>query len=461
MVRDFVPTHHDLRALTRLAIPIVIVQVGIMLMGVVDVIVVGHVSARELAAASLGHLYIFGLAVFGIGTLWALDPIVSQAMGARDHEAAALGIQRGLVLAVVLGLTMTVLCLPAEPVFRLLGQPGEVVPRAAAFVGMSALGLAPLMIFVSLRQSLQAMKHTRAIVATIAVGNVVNLALNWVLVFGHLGAPAMGAPGSALASTIGRIVMAVMLFAISRQELAPMLSPWRPESLARKPLLATLRVGLPIGIQSTVEFTTFAAISVFAGWFGAEAIGGHQVAINLASLTFMVPMGVAGAAAVLVGHAIGEGDLPHARRVAASALICGAAFMTVCALVLIGYPKTFAHLYTSVPGVVAIAASLIPIAGLFQVFDGLQVVAAGVLRGAGDTRAAMIANILGFWLIGMPVSLWMGFKLGGGVVGLWWGFVAGLAAVAVFLVVRVRVKLRRDVRRVEVETGRPRPDGMR
>jgi MATE family multidrug resistance protein len=154
---------------------------------------------------------------------------------------------------------------------------------------------------------------------------------------------------------------------------------------------------------------------------------------------------------VLVGHAIGEGDGAHARRVAASALACGAGFMALSAVVLRAIPHAFARLYTSVPEVVAIASVLIPIAGLFQVFDGLQVVASGVLRGAGDTRAAMISNVLGFWLIGMPVSLWLGFGLERGVVGLWWGFVVGLAAVAAILVGRVRVTLGGDVARVRVE----------
>ncbi len=450
MFRNFVPTAGDVRSLLRLAVPIVTAQVGIMLMGVVDTIVVGHVSARELAAASLGHLYFFGLAVFGMGTLWAIDPIVSQAMGARDHEAAALGIQRGLVLAVLIGTLTTVLTLPAEFVFRALGQPAEVVPRAAGFVWMCAPGMPALMVWIVLRQSLQAMKHTGVIVATIFVGNLINIALNWVFVFGNLGSPAMGAVGSALGSTIGRWVMLFLLLFLSRRELEPMLRPWRRAAITGSALARTLRVGLPIGIQSTVEFTTFAVISVFAGWFGADAIGGHQVAINLASLTFMVPMGVGSAAAVLVGHAIGEGDMALARRVAASALICGAAFMAACALVLLTLPGAFAQVYTSVPGVVAVAAALIPIAGVFQVFDGIQVVAAGVLRGAGDTRAAMISNMLGFWLVGTPVSLWLGFGLQRGVVGLWWGFVAGLAAVALFLVLRVRVRLAGTIERVRV-----------
>lgn len=450
-MRQFIPTRHDMRALSKLAVPIVTVQVGIMMMGVVDTIVVGHVSARELAAAALGHLYVMGLAVFGMGTLWGLDPIVSQAMGARDHEAAALGVQRGLLLASLIGVAMTLLCFVSEPVFALLRQPPEVVPRAAAFVLNSAPGMIALMWFVALRQSLQAMKHTRAIVATILVGNVVNLGLNFVFVFGHLGLPAMGAPGSALSSTCGRWVMILLLLWLARRELSPVLRPPRPAALAPGPFARTLRIGLPIGIQASVEFTTFAAISIFAGWFGAEALSGHQVAINLASLTFMVPAGLANSASVLVGHAIGENDLPHARRVAASALILGAAFMALCAIAFLVAPGPFARVYTSVPEVVTVAAALIPIAGLFQVFDGVQVVSSGVLRGSGDTHAAMIANLLGFWLVGIPVSLLLGFTAKLGVVGLWWGFVAGLAAVALFLTLRVRTHLAKELKRVRVE----------
>lgn len=451
MLRNFVPTTHDLRALVRLAVPIVTVQVGLMLMGVVDTIVMGHVSARELAAASLGNLYVFGLAVFGMGTLWALDPIVSQAMGARDHDAAALGVQRGLAMATVLGVLMTLLCLPAEPVFRLLRQPAEVVPRAAGFVHFSAPGMLALMLFVTMRQSLQAMKKTRAIVLTILAGNVLNLLFNLVFVFGRFGLPAMGAPGSALSSSLGRWAMLALLFALSHREIGHIVWPPRRESFAPRSLLGMLRIGLPIGVQASVEFSTFAAITVLAGWFGAEAIGGHQVAINFCSLTFMVPAGTGSAASVLVGHAIGEGDPAHARRVAASALLVGAGFMALCAVMMFSIPGVIAHAYTSVPGVVAVAVTLIPISGIFQVFDGLQVVAAGVLRGAGDTRASLISNLVGFWLVGIPVSLGLGFGAKMGVVGLWWGFVAGLVAVAAFLVLRVRVKLSGELRRVQVD----------
>ena len=452
MLRNFAPTRHDLRALFQLALPIITTQVGIMLMGVVDTIVVGHVSSRELAAASLGNLYFYALAMFGMGVVWGIDPIVSQAMGARDHEGAALGIQRGIVLAIVMGIAVTALCLPAEHVFRMLRQPPDVVPRAARFVWVSAPSLVVMLLFIALRQSLQAMKHTRPAMITIIAGNVVNALLNWVFVFGHLGFPAMGAVGSALSSACGRVFMISLLLLIAWPELRPMLRPWRPAALAREPLLRTLKIGLPIGAQTSVEFSTFAAISIFAGWFGADALSGHQVAMNLASLMYMVPAGIASASAVLVGHAIGENDAPHARRVAASALACGGGYMLLSAALLLVFPRLFASAYTSVPGVVAVAASLIPIAGVFQIFDGLQVVASGVLRGAGDTRASMLSNVLGFWLVGMPVSLALGFGAHGGVVGLWWGFVAGLAAVATFLVGRVRVRLSGELKRVHVES---------
>ena len=454
MFQAFVPSPHDVRALVRLAVPIVAMQVGMMLMSVVDTIFVGHVSARELAAAALGGLYTIGLFNFCLGVVWAVDPLVSQALGARDPAAAALGVQRGLVLAAVMGAVATVLCVPAEWVYRALHEPPDVIPRAVSFVHISAPSLVPMLLFVALRQSLVAMKRTSALVAVVVLSNLLNAGLDWVLVFGHWGLPAMGAPGSALATTITRFLGLFALLVIGRRALEPMLRPWRKEALALGPLLRTFQLGLPIGAQNSVEFTTFAAISVFAGWFGAEAVSGHQVAINLASLMFMVPLGIGSASSVLVGHAIGEQDMAHARRVAASALAVGAGYMALSACVLLALPGMFASAYTSVPGVVAVAALLIPIAGVFQVFDGLQVVSAGVLRGAGDTRAPLVSNVLGFWLVGMPVSLWLGFKGGLGVVGLWWGFVAGLAVVAAFLVLRVRELLSRPVARISVE-GEP------
>jgi len=216
MVHAFVPSRRDVQALARLAVPIVAMQVGLMLMNVIDTVFVGHVSARELAAAALGGLYTIGLFNFALGVVWAVDPLVSQALGARDPAAAALGVQRGLVLAAGMGVVASLLCVPADWVYRALREPEDVIPRAVAFVHISAPSLVPMLLFVALRQSLQAMKRTKSLMAVVIVSNLLNAGLDWLLVFGHWGLPAMGAPGSALATTITRFVGLVVLFWIAR-----------------------------------------------------------------------------------------------------------------------------------------------------------------------------------------------------------------------------------------------------
>ena len=441
----------DLRALLRLAVPIVAVQVGLMSMGVVDAIFLGHVSATDLAAAALGTLYFFGVGMFGIGLLMALDPVISQAVGARDQPAIARGLQRGVVLATLISLPAAGLCLIAEPVLRMLGQPETVVPRAAAFVRVAAPGMLPFLLFGVMRFSLQAMKRTREVLITIVLANGLNAFLNWVFVFGNLGAPVMGAAGSALSTVFGRWFMMTLLLTLSWAELRRHLLPWDPESLRPAPLARMIAIGAPIGGQIALEIGSFATIALLAGRFGAEAMAGHQIAINLASFMYMVPLGVGNAAAVLVGHAIGEGDVRHVRRLARVALTCGGGFMACSAALMLLAPALFARVYTNVPGVIAVALTLIPIAGVFQVFDGLQVVASGILRGAGDTKSPLVISVLGFWCVGVPVSLWAAYRAELGVVGLWWGFVAGLVAVAAFLLWRVRAKLGGPLARLHVD----------
>ncbi len=441
----------DLRKLVTLAIPMVVVQVGLMFMGVVDTVLVGHVSAADLAATALGSLYVFGLLACGFGTLMALDPVVAQAVGAHDHAAVARGVQRGLVLAVAITIPTTLLFLPAEFLFRVLGQPADVVPRAAAFARASMPGVLPFLAFVVLRQSLQAMGHMRPIVILIVLANLVNGLLCWGFVFGHFGDQWRGAVGAGIATTCARFVLAAGLLAFAWRDLRPSLIPWRRESLDLKPLARMVRIGFPIGVQFQLEFGVFAVVALFMGRLGTIPMAAHQVAINIASLTFMVPLGVSSAAAVLVGRAVGAGDAAGARRAALAALVTGASFMALSGIMLGTLARPFARIYSSDAGVVALAATLIPIAGVFQVFDGLQVVSIGVLRGVGDTRAPMIVNVLGFWLLGFPASLALGFWAGGGAVGLWWGLVVGLAAVAVFLVLRVRTRLSRSLARLVID----------
>lgn len=435
----------------RLAIPVVVIQVGMMAMGVVDTIMVGHISAQALAAVALGNLYFFTLAVFAMGTLMVLDPVVAQAVGAGDSPAVARAVQRGVLMAVLLTVPTAVLLTWAAPLFVLAHQPTEVVPLAGAYALRSVPGTLPFLLFIVFRQSLQAMGRTAPIVGAIIGANLANGALNWVLIFGHLGFPSMGVVGSAWATSISRGLLTLGLWLAARRELNPLLWPLRPEIRQPGPLGRMLRLGLPIGAQHVLEFGAFALVALMMGWMGTQEMAGHQVAINLASLTFMVPLGVGDAASVLVGRAVGRGDSAGTRSAARAAFACGVTFMALTGLTFLLLPDPLARLYSRDLGVLAVATMLIPIAGVFQVFDGTQVVASGVLRGLGDTRAPMVANLLGYWLVGIPVSIYLGFVARQGPAGLWWGLVVGLGLVGISLLLRVKIRLARHQPRLVID----------
>ena len=441
------PRRSELAAMLRLAFPIVLAQVGLMLMGVVDTLMVGRVSPTALAAVALGNLYFVTVVVPASGTLMVLDPVISQAVGAGDAEGVARGMQRGFVLAALLSVVFSIALLPVQQMLELFRQPAELVPLATSYVLVSIPSVLPFLAFVVLRQSLQAFGRTRVLLWVIVVSNLINALLNWVFVYGHLGSPAMGATGSAWATLVSRWVMAFALLGFGWPVLRSSLVPWRAASLQRAPLWSMLTLGLPIGLMQALEFSAFSAIGLLMGMLGTVQMAAHQIAINLASLTFMVPLGVGAAAAVRVGRAAGAGDGTGARESARAALVCGAGFMVGSGIVLLLVPRVIAHWYTTDEAVIALAAVLIPIAGVFQVFDGIQAVCAGVLRGLGDTRAPFLINLGGFWLAGIPVSVYLGFRTSLGAAGLWWGFVAGLAAVAVMLLLRTRGRLRRTISR--------------
>jgi MATE family multidrug resistance protein len=440
----------ELQATIRLAIPVVVVQLGFMLMGVVDTLMVGRLSAAALAAVAIGNLYFFNVSIFGTGTLMALDPIIAQALGAGDEGTVATSLQRGLVLSLGLSVLTAALLAPAAPVLRALHQPAEIIPDTAAYVEISIVGVAPYFAFVVLRQSLQAMHRVAPIVVTVLVANLVNAFFNWVFVYGHAGSPALGVAGSAIATSIGRWMMLLLLLGIAWRDIRPHVLPMRHGITAWPALRRMLSIGAPIGAQQALEAGAFGAIGLLMGLIGTTAVAAHQIAITLAAFTFMVPLGVGSAAAVRVGHAIGAGDTVRARSAIRAAYAAGLGFMTLTALVFLGAPALLARAFTTDAGVIEVAVALIPIAGFFQVFDGGQAVGAGVLRGAGDTTAPLVVMLTGYWLIGVPVSAYLGFRTSLGAAGLWWGFVISLAAVAVFLNLRIRRLFARTVERVTV-----------
>jgi len=444
-------TRADLASTLRLAGPVVAVEIGLMAMGAVDTMIVGRISGQAVASVAIGHAYFWVCAVFGIGVLMAIDPLLSQAVGAGDEPAVVAAVQRGLVLAGVLSVVAGLALVPVEQVLRFLRQPPEVIPDAARFTRVSIPGLLPLYAFIVLRMMLQARHRIAPLVVAIVVANLANLALNLVLVFGRFGVAPMGITGSGVASAISRYVLLVGLCLAAWPDVRAVVRPWRSEVLALRPMRRILAVGLPIAVQYELEINAFAVVAVMMGWVGATAMAGHQISINLASLTFMVPLGVSAAAAVNVGRAVGAGDRVGVRRAAGAALVTGVAFMTLSGVAMLAMPYPLARLYTADPAVLATAVALLPLAGLFQVFDGVQVVAVGILRGVGDTRTPMVINVLGFWLVGVPVSAYLGLRTPLGPQGLWIGFVFGLAAVAVLLLLRVRSRLRAETRRLSVD----------
>lgn len=445
----------ELRPMLRLALPVVLVQVGSMAMGLVDTLMVGHVSARVLAAVALGNLFFINAIVFGQGTLMALDPIVAQAVGARDEAAVSRALQRGMLLCLGLSVFTALLLLPARPLLVAMKQQPEVIPDTVAYVLISIPGTLPYLAFVVLRQTLQALHRVASVVWAMVAANITNAGLNWVFVYGHLGSPALGARGSAIATLASRWIMLLLLVVLAWRDIEPHLVPFRPESRDWRPLGRMLRLGLPIGAQQVLEVAAFGAIGLLMGVLGTVEMAAHQIAITLAAFTFMVPLGVSAAAAVRVGRAVGAHDAARARGAARAAYACGVGFMMLTALLFLGLPRALAAAFTVDRRVIAVADVLIPIAGVFQVFDGAQAVGAGVLRGLGDTRAPMVAMLAGYWLIGLPVSIALGLHTSLRAAGLWWGFVASLSAVAVFLLLRVRTLFRRELRRVAIDEERP------
>lgn len=441
--------------MARFAAPIVLINVGQQIMGMVDILMVGSLGGPAIAAVALGNFFFFNVCIFGIGLLFALDPVVSQAVGAGAHDDVARGIQRGIVMAILIAVAVSVALMPAEWTLRTLQQPEEVVHDTGVYVRNRALGALPFFLFNALRQSLQALGTTRPVVLAVILANVVNAFANWVLIHGNLGAPALGVSGSGYATALAVWSMCGFLWLFSSSVLRPYLRPWRPEATAWAPLRRTLRIGIPIGTQFFFESFAFGLTALFMGWMGAASLAGHEIALNMAAMTFMVPLGISGAAAAVVGRAIGRGDLPAARRDAFAAIVCGVGFMCLTAAMFIIAPHWLAERYTTDVATVAIAAALIPLAGMFQVFDGLQAVTSGVLRGTGDTRIPAVLHLVAFWGVGVPLGAFLGFRTPLRERGLWIGLVAGLAAAAVLQSWRVTRRLRVPIARVSVERDVP------
>jgi MATE family multidrug resistance protein len=413
-------------------------------MSFVDTAMVGRLGAAALGGVGIGNGIFFALTVVGIGCVMGMDAPAAQALGARDEAEARRVLWQGVRVAIAAGVPLTALVALAPFVLRPAGVDPATAREAGRFLVSRAPNVLPLLLFVAARSYLQAKGVTRPIVYATVVANISNFIGNSLLIYGDralvrvglppLGLPALGVAGSGLSSSIAATLsLAIVAAALAALPAPP--DPDRRRGSARRVALL-LALGAPVGLQMLAEVGVFALVSVLAGRMSPTAAAGHQVAITLASFTFTVTIGIASAAAVRVGHRVGEGDTRAARHAGFVALRTGAAFMAGAALLFFAAPAALARILTNDAGVIAQAVPLVLIAALFQISDGIQSVGAGVLRGAGDNLVPLFANLVGHYAIGLPVAIALGFGLGMGPSGLWWGLLAGLTAVAIGLFAR-------------------------
>jgi len=432
----------EARTLWALSAPVMAAQLGTMLMGVVDTMMVGRISVDALASAAMANAWIFGVLMFGQGFVHGIDPLITQHHGARNPEGVALAFQRGILLAVGLSLPLAALFFVSDFVLVAFGQQAELVGEAHRYVVVQIPSVVFFLMFVAARQYLQGRGIVRPAMWVILAANFFNAAANWVLIFGKLGLPALGLVGAGIATGLSRLVTLVaLLLVIWGFELhRDAWTPWSRRVFDRAALRRILFFGTPVAIQMGLEVGAFSAATLLAGRLGAVALAAHTIVFNLAALAFMLPLGISQGAVTRVGNLLGRRDGEGARRAAWIAVAMGAAVMTVSAVAFIALRRVLPALYTPALDVVGAAAAILPIAGVFQVFDGIQVVGCGVLRGMGRTRPAAWFNFVGYWVIGLPFAAWFGLSMGWGLAGIWWGLALGLAIIACALLVWLRIR---------------------
>lgn len=420
-----------------LAAPVVAAELGWVTMGIVDTIMVGRLGPHAIGAAGLASNLFFTIAVFAMGLLLGLDPLVAQAFGARRLDECHRWLVDGVWLGLLVSVPLVLFILGLARSLGSWGFPPEVLALTRPYLGILAWSLPALLAYAAFRRYLQAMNIVRPVMFALVAANVVNVIGNWIFIFGHLGMPALGMRGSAYSTLVARIFMAGFLFVVIVRHEAHVTPGLRDTALHFDyPRLRRLFIiGFPAAGQAVLEVGVFAAATALAGRVSSSALAAHQVALNLAAFTFMVPYGIASAAAVRVGQATGRGDPDGASIAGWTAIAVGVVFMATAATVFLAIPRALIRGFTDDAAVAEIGVGLLFVAAVFQLFDGLQGVATGALRGLGDTRTAMLWNLAGHWFFGLPLGYLMCFRWGFGVAGLWWGLSAGLMICGVALLV--------------------------
>jgi MATE family multidrug resistance protein len=431
----------QIRPMLTLALPLILAELGWMSMGIVDTIMVGHMAnpALSISAAALGQV-LYNTIAFGIsGVLLSLDTYLSQSHGAGRFDEANRWLLHGLILAAGLALTLILLIICAPMLMLRLPIDHQVLLGSTAFLRSLNYGTPALFLYFTLRRYLQAFNHVRPIAVALVTANLINVFGNWLLIYGHtfgpIRIPALGVTGAGLATSVSRCYLALFMVAAlwriehrHRYGLRSMLLHFEPSRIRRLALL-----GAPAGGQIFVEISIFGMVTFLIGTMGRLPLAGHEIALNCASFTFMVPFAISAAGAVRVGQAIGRKAPREAASAGWSAILLGAGCMACFSAVLLLIPQAIAASFTKDATVIAATIPLLFVAAVFQFFDGLQITATGALRGTGNTHAGLIVQIVGYWIIGLPIGYLFAFRLHYGAVGLWMGLCAGLMVAGITL----------------------------
>ncbi len=420
--------------------PVAFSNLGMISMGAIDQLLLGHYGTTELAAVGLANPWVFGTIMFANGILLGLDPIIARAHGAGDGVRSARALHTGLVLALVLSLPVAVAWWFTEPVLVAAGQDRGLAGLAATFVRAQIPSIPFFLGNTALSRYLQNREHVRQTVVVMAVANVVNALGAWTLIYGHFGFPSLGVLGAGLATNGSRIASTLTLVAWTRafrlyegawERFGEHAFAWRSHA-------EILRYGVPIAFQTCTEMWAFGMASFIAGPLGEVQLAAHQVAMQFASITFMIPLGISQAVTIRAGNLLGAGQPDAAARAGWIGIAGSAAFMALAALTFVAGRNVLPLAFTNDAAVVAAVAAVFPIAAAFEIFDGTQAAACGMLRGMGRPMPATLMNLVGYWLIALPLGAWLALRTPLGLRGLWLGLCLGLIVVAVGLVAWLR-----------------------
>ena len=427
-----------------MAVPVSIGQLGHIMMGVVDSIMVGNVGAVQLAAASLVNGLFALMLVLGIGMTLAITPLVAIAKGSKNFDECGVVLRQSLIVNTLFSFLLVLMIFGISYLIKYLDQPIEVVAEAESYIRILGFSLIPVMLFQSYRQFLEGLSFVRPPMLITIIANVFNGFFNWIFIYGNLGFEAMGLDGAGWATLLTRSLMAAALVAhvLSSRKYKRFDPTFNYKKLDLPIMKKIVNIGLPSGLQYFLEVGAFAFGAIMIGWIGSIQLAAHQIAINLASVSYMIVLGIATAGTIRVGNYLGEENYVETRRSGFAAIILAVSIMGTFGASFIILRKFLPTLYISEEPVIALASSLLIVAGLFQLSDGTQATGLGVLRGLTDVKIPTLYTFVAYWIIGIPVAYIFGFWLDLGAIGVWIGFSAGLTVIALLLLYRFHRKTR-------------------